>query len=75
MARSNIPNPIDSQAEHDQNQDAWLRYVLTNHRFVIEAQMAEVGCSVKYDDRPRYWIVDGEKVYASLDDYILDGLH
>lgn len=35
-------------------------------------QVQSVGRSHDYPDRPRYWIIDGAKVYASYADYCDD---
>lgn len=38
----------------------------------MEKQIALVGASVVYADRPRCWIIDDVKEYASFEDYLND---
>lgn len=65
-------DPSRSTDEHAANDENYRRAVSRLGAMEMEGQMLRVGASSVYEDRPRYWVLDGAKVYASFDDYVLD---
>ena len=70
--RFNLELP-DPALENSANQRVYEESVAILGLPAMQRQLEEVGCSHRYHDRPRFWVIHGTTYYASFEDFIQDG--